>query len=175
MMSTAPGGLHAILSNAGPRCAVLNGAFLGTVVYSLFYVALEPFAGFTWSLFTGVPCWLTATAFAQHVPHAWAWAIAVHARSWYAQIHVGHIVLERRKPALLDSFFQVSFCFLLPHAQTHSPVMHRRACICCLCFMPATYAPQGLVCGAVMVERYHMHVLQPHSTISSLAMCTSTA
>ena len=101
------------------RCAVLNGAFLGFVVYSLFYVALDPFAGFTWSLFTGISCWLTATAFSQHVPHAWAWAIGVHALSWYAQIHVGHIMLEHRKPALLDSFFQVSLtsqdCMMLLH------------------------------------------------------------
>lgn len=89
------------------RCAVLNGAFLGVVVYSLFYIGLEPFAGFTWCLSTGIPCWLTATAFSQHVPYAWAYAIGVHALSWWAQIHVGHIMLEHRKPALLDSFFQV--------------------------------------------------------------------
>lgn len=86
---------------------MLNGAFLGTLVYSLFYIGLEPFAGVTWSLSTGIPCWLTATAFMQHVPHAWAYAIAVHALSWYVQIHVGHVMLEHRKPALLDSFFQV--------------------------------------------------------------------
>ena len=89
------------------RCAVLNGAFLGVVVYSLFYIGLEPFAGCTWCLSTGIPCWLTATAFSQHVPYAWAYAIGVHALSWWAQIHVGHIMLEHRKPALLDSFFQV--------------------------------------------------------------------
>ena len=88
---------------------MLNGAFLGTLVYSLFYIGLESFAGVTWSLSTGIPCWLTATAFVQHVPHAWAYAIAVHILSWYVQIHVGHVMLEHRKPALLDSFFQVSF------------------------------------------------------------------
>ena len=88
------------------RCAVLNGAFLGVVVYSLFYIGLEQFAGVTWCLSTGIPCWLTATAFSQHVPHAWAYAIGVHVLSWWAQIHLGHIMLEHRKPALLDSFFQ---------------------------------------------------------------------
>ena len=88
------------------RCAVLNGAFLGVVVYSLFYIGLEQFAGVTWCLSTGIPCWLTATAFSQHVPHAWAYAIGVHVLSWWAQIHLGHMMLEHRKPALLDSFFQ---------------------------------------------------------------------
>lgn len=88
------------------RCGVLNGAFLGVVVYSLFYTGLEQFAGITWCLSTGIPCWLTATAFSQHVPHAWAYAIGVHILSWWAQIHLGHIMLEHRKPALLDSFFQ---------------------------------------------------------------------
>lgn len=103
------------------RCAVLNGAFLGTLVYSLFYIGLEPFAGVTWSLSTGIPCWLTATAFMQHVPHAWAYAIAVHALSWYVQIHVGHVMLEHRKPALLDSFFQVrnEYSAVLLCAHTH--------------------------------------------------------
>lgn len=91
------------------RCAILNGTFLGTLVYTLFYIGLEPFAGVTWALSTGIPCWLTATAFMQHVPHAWAYAVAVHALSWYVQIHVGHVMLEHRKPALLDSFFQVRF------------------------------------------------------------------
>lgn len=43
----------------------------------------------------------------QHVAHPWAWALGVHVLSWYAQIHPGHLVLEKRKPALLDSFFQV--------------------------------------------------------------------
>ena len=45
----------------------------------------------------------------QRVPHAWAYAIAAHILSWYVQIHVGHVMLEHRKPALLDSFFQVGF------------------------------------------------------------------
>ncbi|KAL3150730.1 hypothetical protein ABBQ32_000514 [Trebouxia sp. C0010 RCD-2024] len=97
--------LHSLPTSLA-ECAVLNGAFLGTLVYSLFYIGLEPFAGATWALSTGIPCWLTATAFMQHVPNAWAYAVALHALSWYVQIHVGHVMLEHRKPALLDSFFQ---------------------------------------------------------------------
>lgn len=41
------------------------------------------------------------------VPDAWAWALGMHAFSWYMQIHPGHAVLEGRKPALLDSLSQV--------------------------------------------------------------------
>lgn len=41
------------------------------------------------------------------MPHAWAWAAALFVLSWYAQIHPGHMMLEGRRPALLDSFFQV--------------------------------------------------------------------
>ena len=63
--------------------------------------------------------WLTATAFRQAVPHAWAWALGVHLFSWYMQIHIGHIIIEGRKPALTDSLFQVkpfepAFCKLTP-------------------------------------------------------------
>lgn len=43
----------------------------------------------------------------QHVPHAWAWVTATFVLGWYAQIHPGHMMLEGRRPALLDSFFQV--------------------------------------------------------------------
>lgn len=42
------------------------------------------------------------------VPGAWKWALLVNIFSWYMQIHPGHAVLEGRKPALLDSFVQVS-------------------------------------------------------------------
>ena len=45
----------------------------------------------------------------QNVSCAWAWALAIHVLGWYMQIHPGHIILEKRKPALLDSFIQVHF------------------------------------------------------------------
>ena len=32
--------------------------------YSLFYVALDPFAGLTWAACVGLPLWRTATLFA---------------------------------------------------------------------------------------------------------------
>lgn len=78
-----------------------------TALYAAYYVALEPIAGTTWTLCVGVPLCLTATAFqAALAPNAWSWALAVHVFSWYAQIHPGHVVFEKRRPALLDSLFQ---------------------------------------------------------------------
>lgn len=65
--------------------AVLNWGLLVLILYALYYMALEPFAGATWGIFLGIPMWLTATAFAQHVPYAWAWAIGLHILSWYLQ------------------------------------------------------------------------------------------
>ena len=86
---------------------VLNLGAVALLFYWAYYIVLEWFAGLTWGLFLGAPMWLTATWFTAAVPHAWAWALGVHLLSWYAQIHLGHIVMEKRKPALLDSFFQV--------------------------------------------------------------------
>lgn len=53
-----------------------------------------------------IPMWGTAEAFQQHVPKAWAWALGLHLLSWVVQVHFGHTVAEKRRPALLDSFFQ---------------------------------------------------------------------
>ncbi len=50
---------------------------------------------------------LSACSAAQQVPDAWAWALGVQVFSWYMQIHPGHGILEKRKPALLDSLVQV--------------------------------------------------------------------
>ncbi len=66
--------------------AVLNWGALVLVLYGLYYTALEPFAGASWSGLLGVPMWLTATAFQQHVPHAWAWALGLHVLSWFVQV-----------------------------------------------------------------------------------------
>jgi 2-hydroxy fatty acid dioxygenase len=40
------------------------------------------------------------------VEGAWKWALALHALAWYMQIHPGHAIFERKKPALLDSLVQ---------------------------------------------------------------------
>lgn len=57
----------------------------------------------------------------QHVAHAWAWALGVFVVSWYVQIHLGHMVLEERRPALLDSFFQVKINFSAWFSDITSP------------------------------------------------------
>lgn len=54
-----------------------------------------------------LPLWGLANWFRAAVPAAWAWALGLHLLSWVAQIVFGHQMAERRRPALLDSFFQV--------------------------------------------------------------------
>lgn len=56
-----------------------------------------------------LPLWGLANWFRAAVPAAWAWALGLHLFSWFAQIVFGHQMAERRKPALLDSFFQVGW------------------------------------------------------------------
>ncbi len=98
-----------------------NAAFLVFAIYSGFYLLLEPFAGLTWSLCVGLPIAWSATVFAgSPLPAAlsavglapWSAALAVHVLGWYLQIHPGHAIMERRKPALMDSLAQVGrgFC-----------------------------------------------------------------
>ena len=49
---------------------------------------------------------LHANAFAASNASAWAWAAGLQALSWVVQVYVGHVVFEKRKPALLDSIVQ---------------------------------------------------------------------
>lgn len=89
------------------RFVVLNASFIVLSAYSLYYIILDFLAGLSWTLVYAIPLWLTSTAFEQLVPNAWAIALGLHVFAWYMQIHPGHLVLEGRKPALFDSFFQV--------------------------------------------------------------------
>ena len=66
--------------------AVINWGLLVLILYALYYTALEPVAGASWGALLGLPMWLTATAFYQHVPHAWAWALGLHILSWIMQV-----------------------------------------------------------------------------------------
>ena len=72
---------------SGTACsaAVPNAALVVLALYALYYTALEQFAGLSWGVLLALPMWLSATAFAQRVPYAWAWAIGVHALSWFVQ------------------------------------------------------------------------------------------
>lgn len=85
---------------------IFDGAFVLLALYSLYYLLLEPFAGATWAIAMAVPLWATAEAFQHAFPNAWAWALGLHILSWVVQVHFGHTVAEKRRPALLDSFFQ---------------------------------------------------------------------
>ena len=85
---------------------MFNGSFVLVAAYSLYYAALEPLAGLTWASFMALPIWGAANAFRLAAPAAWAWALGLHAFAWLMQIYPGHVLAERRRPALLDSFFQ---------------------------------------------------------------------
>lgn len=61
-----------------------------------------------------LPLWGLANWFRVVVPSAWAWALGLHIFSWFAQIVFGHQMAEHRKPALMDSFFQVRGRFKQP-------------------------------------------------------------
>lgn len=84
----------------------INLPLVFVAAYSLFYTALDAFAGLSWTALLGVPLMLTATAFQHSVPNAGWWALGVQVVSWYMQIHPGHAIFEGRKPALLDSLVQ---------------------------------------------------------------------
>lgn len=83
-----------------------TGVAFEVLGYGLYYLSLEPVVGSLWLALVGLPTWVTATWFRAAVPNAWAWAIGLHVLSWVVQIALGHQRFERRKPALLDSFFQ---------------------------------------------------------------------
>jgi 2-hydroxy fatty acid dioxygenase len=88
------------------RHLVLNGSFVLFLTYASYYILLEPIAGLTWTAFLGVPMWASANAYFATAPNAWLSALGLHVLSWQAQIIVGHNMAEKRKPALMDSFFQ---------------------------------------------------------------------
>ena len=133
---------------------VLNLSAVALLFYWAYYIILEWFAGLTWGLVLGGPMWLTATWFTAAVPHAWAWALGVHLLSWYAQIHLGHIVMEKRKPALLDSFFQVGhsarprlYCSALAAAASATHAMQPGAEEC-MSFLGSISLQLACLCGA---------------------------
>lgn len=83
----------------------INAPLLLAASYSLFYTILDPLAGLSWAALVAYPLYTTALAFAT-VPNALAWAAGLHVFSWYMQIHPGHAIFEKRKPALMDSLVQ---------------------------------------------------------------------
>lgn len=84
----------------------VNMSLIGLLCYTGYYIQLDPFAGVSWGIFIGLPVWILANATWAFVDLGWLWAVGAHIFSWYMQIHFGHMILEGRKPALMDSFFQ---------------------------------------------------------------------
>lgn len=85
---------------------VFNGTFALLGSYAFYYILLAPVAGISWTLCVALPMWITANFFYTTVSNPIAWSVGVHIFSWFAQVHLGHIVYEKRKPALLDSLLQ---------------------------------------------------------------------
>ena len=71
---------------------------------SCVYLYLEPLAGAVASLF-----YLALLAHAQHFYATSArplgLALAAHLLGWFAQVAIGHALLEKRRPALMTSLF----------------------------------------------------------------------
>mmetsp|Transcript_8530 Transcript_8530/g.14659 ORF Transcript_8530/g.14659 Transcript_8530/m.14659 type:complete len:187 (+) Transcript_8530:179-739(+) len=88
-----------------PSILMFNGPLVMMLAYSAYYVRLEPLAGITWALCVGGPLAAHATYFSA-VKGANYWAFGAQLLSWVMQIWPGHMILERRKPALLDGLVQ---------------------------------------------------------------------
>mmetsp|Transcript_10865 Transcript_10865/g.12796 ORF Transcript_10865/g.12796 Transcript_10865/m.12796 type:complete len:205 (-) Transcript_10865:808-1422(-) len=84
---------------------VPNNSLYFLSIFALYYITLDLVFGLTWTLFLWTYCYLAATALSQY-EYGWAIAIGLNLLSWYMQIHPGHMMLEKRRPALFDSLFQ---------------------------------------------------------------------
>lgn len=83
-----------------------NASFALILGYGVYYIVLDVLAGASWSICIGLPMWWSSEAFRDVVPSAWAWALGIHILGWVMQIYPGHMLAEKRRPALMDSFFQ---------------------------------------------------------------------
>jgi uncharacterized membrane protein YGL010W len=100
-----------VIGNDG---ADVNWSFLVFVTYALYYVTLDVKVGssaalYLYLLYRAVEPfkqWITTNPIAVGMDRPWAVALVLHIFAWYMQIHPGHAIFEKRKPALLDSFAQ---------------------------------------------------------------------
>ena len=75
--------------------------------YASYYSLIDPTGGGALYSVLLVAAYAGACKFvAARRPDAWKLALALNALSWYMQIHPGHAVYEKVKPALVDSFSQ---------------------------------------------------------------------
>ncbi|KAI9591792.1 hypothetical protein BDF19DRAFT_389081 [Syncephalis fuscata] len=109
---------------------VINVPFSAALLYSAYYMLLEPAAGM---LMTPILCIMsiTATGFYNHAEAPIKIAIFIQVFSWFAQIFTHH-VFEKRSPALLDNFAQALlqaplFVFLeILFAFGYRPTLHKK-------------------------------------------------
>ena len=84
-----------------------NLAFCITLLYAVYYTWLDVRGGLSWTFFVGAPVFLLACLFRESSgTGAWRPALAAHVLGWYMQLHPGHKIFEKRKPALLDGLVQ---------------------------------------------------------------------
>jgi uncharacterized membrane protein YGL010W len=82
-------------------------ALLVTIMYSTLYVWADVTSGITWTLFVGAPLYTLATILDEHHSEtSYRWALFAFVMGFYIQVHAGHYVFEKRKPALVDSFLE---------------------------------------------------------------------
>ncbi|GMN41888.1 hypothetical protein TIFTF001_011094 [Ficus carica] len=84
----------------------LNFGFFLAVVYSVFYVCLDPKAG-SLAAFLCMLCWVASSFLAGFLGFSLAWKVVLVAQivCWTGQF-IGHGVFEKRAPALLDNLVQ---------------------------------------------------------------------
>ncbi|XP_065877562.1 2-hydroxy-palmitic acid dioxygenase mpo1 [Euphorbia lathyris] len=85
---------------------LINFGFFFTLIYALFYVALDKKAG-TLAALLCFACWVAASFLSAKLGFSLAWKVVLAAQlfCWTGQF-LGHGVFERRAPALLDNLTQ---------------------------------------------------------------------
>lgn len=89
------------------RLLVPNLAAAVVLFYSTYYMYLDFPMGLAWAGAMGVPILFLANYVSSvYGTASWAPALGLHVLGWYMQLHPGHKIFERRKPALLDGLVQ---------------------------------------------------------------------
>ena len=97
-------------ANTNTTVISVSPSFLVFFMYAALYMVLDPTligASTTIYLYGLHYC---VRPFCQYFKNPSQGAIVLQVLSWYMQIHPGHAVYEKRKPALMDSFVQ-AFAF----------------------------------------------------------------
>ncbi|KAF0746414.1 hypothetical protein DYB26_009687 [Aphanomyces astaci] len=88
---------------------VANAALVGVLIYVLWYIVLDPYAGtLAAALIVSMYVWsnvVIADAVAATGESPWRLALGIHVTAWIIQF-IGHGVFEKRAPALLDAWDQ---------------------------------------------------------------------